>query len=64
MNCCEKKLNCGTDSFLGYFDADKMRAEQRTVEAWIKSGSWEVNEDSIWDLDQGSLSRVWGSQKL
>jgi ankyrin repeat protein len=47
-----KKSSCGTDSLLDYIDADKTHANRRIVAECMKSGSCEVNEDSIWDLGE------------
>jgi hypothetical protein len=45
-----KQSRGSTDSLLEHIDTDKTRADKKTIEEWMKSGSCEVNEDSIWDL--------------
>jgi ankyrin repeat protein len=50
-----KKSSCGTDSLMDYIDTEKTAADKRIVAACMKSGSCEVNEDSIWDLGERTV---------
>jgi ankyrin repeat protein len=50
-----KQSRGSTDSLLDYIDTDKTRADKRIIEEWMKSGSCEVNEDSIWDLGERTV---------
>jgi hypothetical protein len=45
----------GTETLLDYIDANKTRVDKRTIAEWLKSGSCEVNEDSIWDLGERTV---------
>ena len=45
----------GTEMLLDYIDADKTRADMQILAEWVKGGSCEVNEESIWDLDERTV---------
>jgi len=45
----------GTDSLLDYIDADKTGADKRILEEFMKRGNREVNENSIWGLDERTV---------
>ena len=44
-----------TETLLDYIDADKTRADKRIITEWMKSGSCEVNEESIWKLGERTV---------
>jgi len=50
-----KKSRGSTDSLLDYIDATKSHANKRIVAACMKSGSCEVNEESIWNVAERTV---------
>jgi AAA+ superfamily predicted ATPase len=51
----QKKSSCSTGSLLDYIDADKTQANKRIIAEYMKRGSFEVDEYSIWDLGERTV---------
>jgi hypothetical protein len=47
-----KKSRGGIETLLNYIDADKTHADKIIIREWMKSGSCEIDEESIWDLGE------------
>jgi len=50
-----KRSRGGTETLLDYIDADKTRADKRIIPEWLKSGSCEIDEESILDLGERTV---------
>jgi hypothetical protein len=50
-----KKTRGGRDKLLNYVDTERKRLYKKRAKTYMKTGTCEVNEESIWDLDERTI---------